>query len=95
MNKLRIIEKIIKEPIVEDEDQEEGVVLIDRQNNIVNLGLSIDQEGFNTPKCGKQKNKRQRKSHKELRSVDGQVKEQKKIFKVLNIGKKKNLPSEH
>ena len=47
-----------------------------------------------TPICGKLKQKRGRKSLKELREAAGQVKEQTKILDILQSGKGKILPKE-
>jgi hypothetical protein len=52
----------------------------------------MNREGLNSPKYGRAKAKRGRKSLKELREVDRQEKEQQKINQLLNTGKGKFLP---
>ena len=54
----------------------------------------MNQEGLTTPICGKTKQKRGRKSLKELREAAGQVKDQTKISDILYNGKGKFLPKE-
>ena len=54
----------------------------------------MNQEGLKTPICGRTKQKRGRKSLKELREAAGQVKDQTKISELLNNGKGKFLPKE-
>ena len=58
------------------------------------IGIAENQEGQKTPMCGKTKQKRGRKSLKELRESARQEKEQAKIFDLLNNGKGKCLPKE-
>ena len=81
------------------EDQQEGEVSdIAKQalneGNIDKLGIAINQEWLKTPICGRTKQKRGRKSLKELREAAGQVKDQTKISELLNNGKGKFLPKE-
>ena len=54
----------------------------------------MNQEGLSSPKYGRVKGKRGRKSLKELREVDGLSKEQQKIDQLLNNGKGKCLPKD-
>ena len=57
-----------------------------------NLGIQENQEGISSPRYGRVKGKRGRKSLKELREVEGLCKEQIKIDNLFNIGKGKGLP---
>ena len=56
------------------------------------LGIEMNQEGLTSPKYGKPKGKRGRRSLKNLREVEGLAREQRKIDEILNIGKGKCLP---
>ena len=62
--------------------------------NLDQLGIQMNQEGIKSTICGKMKDKRGRKSLKELREVDGHNKKQQKIDQIFNIGKGKCLPKE-
>ena len=92
------ISKLLITEII-SEDQQEGEVssiaekVLDEQN-LDKLGIAMNQEGLTTPICGKTKQKRGRKSLKELREAAGQVKDQTKISDILYNGKGKFLPKE-
>ena len=56
------------------------------------FGILMNQEGLTSPRYGKLKRKRGRKSLKELRESEGLAREQKKIDELLKMGKGKCLP---
>ena len=56
-----VAEQILKFLLDEETDKEEITKENNDQINIDNLGTSINQEGFRTPKCVKSKMKRGRK----------------------------------
>ena len=62
------------------------------RNDSQHLGIQMNQEGLSSPKYGRSKGKRGRKSLKELREAIGQCRDQQKIDELLNIGKGKCLP---
>ena len=62
------------------------------RNDSQHLGSQMNQEGLSSPKYGRSKGKRGRKSLKELREAIGHCKDQQKIDELLNIGKGKCLP---
>lgn len=78
-DQVMLAEHILQELENEDKDQKEGKqskITLNAQENIEQLGIQMNQEGINSPKCGKVKAKRGRKSLKELREADGQAKDQ-------------------
>ena len=64
------------------------------QENLVQLGILQNLEGNKFPYCGRIPTKRGRKSLKEVREADGNVREQQKIRHLFNKGKGKCLPME-
>ena len=87
--------KICQELEMEDIDRtEDGNISTTQELDIFQqeLGIEMNQEGLTSPKYGKPKRKRGRKSLKDLREIEGLAREQRKIDELLNIGKGKCLP---
>ena len=93
----QISKLLITEIIAEEQQEGEVSSIVEKildEQNLDKLGIAMNQEGLITPICGKTKQKRGRKSLKELREAAGQVKDQIKIVDILNNGKGKCLPKE-
>ena len=92
------ISKLLIKEIISKENQEgkdsaiaEKVI---KEKNLEKIGIAVNQEGMKTPICGKSKQKRGRKSLKELGEAAGQVKQKTQILDLLHNGKGKFLPKE-
>lgn len=86
VNQSGLINQILRELENEDTKGEDSIILNAAQNahnNMEQLGIQMNQEGLNSPKCRKVKVKRGRKSLKELREVDGHNREQQKIDQLF------------
>jgi hypothetical protein len=89
-----IIDQIIRELEVDEAEGKVSEEVFTAQNNMEYLGIQMNQEGLSSPKYGRVKGKRGRKSLKELREAAGLSREQQKIDHLLNNGKGKSLPRE-
>ena len=64
---------------MEEKEGNQSEIALNAQKNMEQLGIQMNLEGINSPKYGKVKTKRGRKSLKELREAVSQAQEQKKI----------------
>ena len=91
----RVVSQIISDLENEELDKQD-VLKKSSEHNLVDipqhLGIYMNREGLSSPKYGRAKGKRGRRSLKELREADGHCREQQKIDNLLNIGKWKYLP---
>ena len=90
------IENMVSRELEQEEFDNIGEFKSSPPHSLINyqkdLGIQMNQEGLSSPRFGKYKRKRGKKSLKELREADGLCREQIKIDDLLHNGKGKFLP---